>query len=149
MFQDGPEELLGHLRRAHFVGVGKVVAIGRRGPAQAGERPGMQTQRIAHIVETDAMGELGVDQGDHMTPGTEGARFVLDPGSPRQLGHQKVRNEVANLPQQDSVLKAAGTFLFVFSSLPCGRAKQNVPAFSQILWDGCVKWCKVVFSRQG
>jgi hypothetical protein len=30
--------------------------------------------------------------------------------------------------------------LLFYSSLPCGRAKQIVPAlFSKILWDGCVK----------
>jgi uncharacterized membrane protein YidH (DUF202 family) len=30
--------------------------------------------------------------------------------------------------------------LVFYSSLPCGRAKQIVPAlFSKILWDGCVK----------
>jgi hypothetical protein len=43
---------------------------------------------------------LGIQQGDQMTLGTEGAGFVLDPGRPRQLGYQEVRNVVANLPQQ-------------------------------------------------
>ena len=46
------------------------------------------------------MSELGIHQGDQMTPGAEGAGFVFDPGSPRQLGYQEVRNEVANLPQE-------------------------------------------------
>jgi len=38
---------------------------------------------------------------------------------------------------EDSALTALER-LFFYSSLPCGRAKQIVPAlFSKILWDGC------------
>ena len=35
------------------------------------------------------MGELRVNQRDHMTPRTESAGLFIDPGFPRQLGHQK------------------------------------------------------------
>ncbi len=60
----------------------------------------MQAQGIAHIVEPDAVGELRVDQRHHMTPGTEGAGPFFHSGLARQLGNQKLRNEVAYLPQQ-------------------------------------------------
>ncbi len=100
MFQDRPEELFGHRRRAHLVGVGEGVALGRGGPAQAGERARVQTQRVVHIVESDAVSELSIHQGDQMTPGTEAAGFVLNLSGARQLGRQELRNEVANLPQE-------------------------------------------------
>ena len=100
MLQDRPEKLFGHVRRTHFVGVGQGVAVGRGGTAQTGERPRVQPQCVAHIVEANAVSELGIHQGDQMTPGAEGAGFGLNPGSPRQFWHQEVRNEVANLPQQ-------------------------------------------------
>ncbi|HZM05605.1 MAG TPA: hypothetical protein VFC44_21595 [Candidatus Saccharimonadales bacterium] len=55
---------------------------------------------------------------------------------PRYLGHQKIRNEVANLPQQIQFGGGWNVLVVIFHPDPCGRAKQNVPAFSQILWDG-------------
>ena len=103
--------------------MGKGVAIGRGGPAQAGERPRMQTQPVAHIVETDAMSQLGVNQGDQVTPGAESASFVLNPGSPRQLGHHKVRNEVANLPQQVQFCGGWNVLVVIFH--PCRVAGLN------------------------
>jgi len=42
---------------------------------------------------------------------------VLDAGGPRQLGHQKIRNEVANLPQQ--VHFCGGWNVFVVFFHPC------------------------------
>jgi hypothetical protein len=45
----------------------------RRGPAQSRQRPGVQTQGVTHVVKTEAMGELGIEQTNHVTPGTERA----------------------------------------------------------------------------
>jgi hypothetical protein len=69
------------------------------------------------------MSQLRIHQGDQMTPGTQGARFVLDPGSSRQLGRQKVRNEVANLSQQ--VQFCGGWNIFVVFFHPCRVAGLN------------------------
>ena len=71
-----------------------------------------------------------------MTPGAEGASFALDPGSPRQLGNQEVRNEVANLPQQ--VHLCSGWNVLVVFFIPAvwqDYAKHS--SFFEILWDGC------------
>jgi len=57
-----PKELLRHGRRAHFVAWERVLRLG--GVARASWRAArMQTQPVAHIVETDAMSQLGVNQG--------------------------------------------------------------------------------------
>jgi len=58
--QDGQKSFLGHLGRTHFVRMGKVVAGGGRGPGC------WTVTRIAsaghhNVVESDAMGELRVD----------------------------------------------------------------------------------------
>ena len=100
VLKDRPEEFLSHLCRAHFVRMRKRVAGGGRRATNAGERPRLQTQGIAYVVEPDAVGELRVDQRHHMTPRTERAGFFSRFGLPRKLGHQKLRNEVANLPQK-------------------------------------------------
>ena len=55
---------------------------------------------IANVVETDAVGELGVEQADHMTPRAEGSRFGFTVRGPRQLRHQMVGDQVAKLPQK-------------------------------------------------
>ena len=81
--------------------------------------------------------ELGVHQGDQMTPGAEGAGFVLDPDRPRQLGDQEVRNEVANLPQE--VQSHDGWNVLVVLFHPCrvaGRSRIFQPFFKK-KWDGC------------
>ena len=68
MFQGLPEEFPGHLDGADFVGVREVVARGRRGTANGGERAGVLTQRITDIIEADGVGELGEEQADDMAP---------------------------------------------------------------------------------
>jgi len=100
VLKDRPEEFLRHLCRAHFVRMRKRVAGGRGSATDAGERPGLQAQGIAHVVKTNAVGELRVDQRHHMTPRTERAGFFSRFSLPRNLGHQKLRNEVANLTQK-------------------------------------------------
>ena len=70
MLEDRPEQFLGHLRRPYFVGMREVVAAGRSGPSETGQRPRMQLQRIADVIETDAVGQLRIAQGNHVTPRT-------------------------------------------------------------------------------
>ena len=91
MFKDGPEEFLGHLGRTHFVRMGKVVAGGGRGSPDAGQWTRLQAQGITNVVESDAMGELRVDQRHHMTPRTEGAGSFIHFCFTGNLGHQKLR----------------------------------------------------------
>jgi hypothetical protein len=58
-----------------------------------------------------------------VTPGAERAGFVLDAGNPRQFGRQKVRNEVANLPEQVQFRGRWNGRVFIFH--PCRMAAPN------------------------
>lgn len=62
MFQHRPEELLGQFGIALAVGVRKRVLEGRGGPAQRRQWPGARAQRVAHVVEAQRLGQLGVEQ---------------------------------------------------------------------------------------
>ena|SRR5437764_14732617 len=55
MLEHFPKEFLGHLRGSNLVGVGKIVAAGRGGTSQAGERTRIQSERVTDIVKSDAM----------------------------------------------------------------------------------------------
>jgi hypothetical protein len=100
MFQDGPEELLGHLGGSPFVRIREIVARRRGGPTDAGKRPGVQLQRIANIVEPDAMRQLGVAQGYDVAPGRKSSRHLVHVRLPGELGDQKFGNPIVDLPQQ-------------------------------------------------
>ena len=78
---------------------------------------------IAYIVEANAVSELGIHQGHQMTPRTEGACPILNSGGPRQLGHEKVGNEVANLPQQVQFCRGWNALVVIFH--PCRVAGLN------------------------
>ena len=118
-----PEEFLGHLRRAHLIGVGKIIAAGRSRSSQARQRPRMQPEGITHVVESDAMGQLRIQQRDDMTPRAERPNFLLYARFPRQLRNQKVGNEVAYLPKQIQFRRSWNAFVFFFH--PCRVAGLN------------------------
>ena len=82
------------------------------------------------------MSELGIHQGNQMTPGAEGAGFVFN-GSPRQLGTRKSGMKLQNCRRKFN-FAALECSCCAFSSLPCGRATRDIPAFFKTLWDGCV-----------
>ena len=57
----------------------------------------MKLQAIHDIIQTDAVAELRVEQGDQVTPRAEGASLRLDPGLACQMRDQMVGNQVAKL----------------------------------------------------
>ena len=89
----------------------------------------MQSQRIADVVETEAVRQLGIAQTDEMALGREAAPLVFHAGVPRQFGRLMRRNAVANLPQQGEL--AGGWFVssLIFHALPCGRVQTRKPTF--------------------
>ncbi|MCO5051255.1 MAG: hypothetical protein M9920_03010 [Verrucomicrobiae bacterium] len=90
---------------------------------------GAPSQRATYVVETEAVGDLGVEQADDMTPRAERAAPICHAGFARQTRHQMRRNEVSNLPQEREL---AGGWLdggFPFHALPCGRAQTRKPTF--------------------
>ena len=94
-----PEELLGDVGRASPVGVAQVVARRRCGPANGRERPRVQPQAVAHVVEADGMGHLRKEQRHGVAPIREAARFGRALLLVGELAHQPQRNEVAELAQ--------------------------------------------------
>ena len=97
MPEHGPEELLGHFGVAVFSGMGKSVAARGRGTADGRERAAVEPEGVADIVEPDGVAELGIEHGDDMAPGREGAAEFIDAGVPGQLGDEVVGNEIAKL----------------------------------------------------
>jgi hypothetical protein len=99
MLQHRPEQLLPQRGVTSAIGVGQIIARRRSGRADADEQARMQSQAVADVVETDGVGQLRVEQRDHMTPRRIGSRLALHSGLSGQLGHQKRRNQIANLVQ--------------------------------------------------
>jgi hypothetical protein len=96
----------------------------------------MQLQKIAQVIETNAMAQLSIQQADGVAPGTERARLILHAGLPRCFGDLVFRNEIANLAQ--NVNPASRRLeLFVFHAC-LGQFQIIKPTLlSNFLWDGC------------
>src|SRR5437879_137072 len=75
-----------------------ITARGRCAP-DAGQRSRVQLQGITHVVEADAMRQLGIGLAHDMTPRTECARLILSTRRPGQLRNRVLRNDIADLPQ--------------------------------------------------
>jgi hypothetical protein len=82
----------------------------------------MQPQRIAQVIETDAMSQLGIDQANYMAPRREAARLILGASGPSDFGNRVRRNKIANLAQH--VALGAGWTLFELIH-PCRVAGAN------------------------
>jgi len=78
-----PEELFGHVGRAHFIGVGKAVAAGRGGAANLGQSSPVELQTIAHVIQPDGMRYLGMKPRNDMTPIRKVAGFAGGTGFAR------------------------------------------------------------------
>ena len=125
--QHFPEQLFGQAGIPLPVGMGKPVLARRRGPANGRERPGVQPQGVANVMEAEAVRHLGIKQTDHMTPRTERAGLGFAPRGPRQLWHQMVGNQIAKLPQQRKLTGGWLVSCLIIHALPCGRAQTRKP----------------------
>ena len=125
MLEHRPEELLGHLGGSNFVGVGQIVAAGRGGTPETGQRTRMQPQRVTHIIKPDAMSQLRIHKGKDVAPRTECPDFLFHAGLSSQSRNEKVGNEIAYLPQQIQ-LRARWNGLVVFNH-PCRVAGLGKP----------------------
>src|SRR5271165_2645481 len=87
MLQLPPKQFFGHLGGPLSVGVGQAVATRWSCSANGRERPRMQLERVAQVVESDAMSQLRVQQTDGVAPGTESTRHIPRASFPRYLGN--------------------------------------------------------------
>ena len=92
-----PEQALGDGGGTGLVGVGKGVAAGGGGATNGAEDAGVDVGLVAEVIESEAMDDLGGDEGDDMAPVGEGASVVLRVVLPNQLGEGMAGNEVAKL----------------------------------------------------
>ena len=106
MAEHRPENLFRKTSVALLVGMGEIVSARRARPTQGYQQPAVQPQPVADVVETDGMGELGVDQAHQMAPRAKGAHLLVHSGLPRQLRHQRRWNQIANLPQHGKLTAA-------------------------------------------
>src|SRR5574340_1593278 len=132
VFQGLPKEFLRHRGVALAVGVGKRIAFGRCSATNARQRARVQRQCIAHIVESEAMGQLREEQAEHVTPGGVGAGVVLYAGLSGQLWHEMIGNEVANLAQdRELTLRWLLLFGFVFHDRALWHGARQKPTRSE------------------
>jgi len=127
MREHRPEQRLGHFRVALAVGVREGVFAGRSRAANRRQRTGVQPQGVAHVIETEAVSELGVDQAHDMAPRTECAAPFLHGMFAGELRHQMVGNQIAKLPQKRELGRRWLALCLAFHALPCGRVQTRKP----------------------
>lgn len=101
-----PEQRFGHPTIAPPIGVTQRIARGRRRSPQRAQRRRPQPQPITHIVQTQRVTQLRVQQRHHMAERTKRARLFIHPVLARQLRHQIRRNQFDQLAQHRT-LRAA------------------------------------------
>ena len=131
LLEHRPEQGLGPFRVALPIGVRKRVLAGRGRPTNRRQRPRVQPERIAHVIETQGVGELRIDQADHMTPGQEGAALFLDGMRAGQVRHQMIGNKIAELPQARKLSPRWLALRSFFPPPPCGRGQTRKPTLFQ------------------
>jgi len=97
VFKSLPEEFLGHVAVANFVGMRKRIARGWHRCADGGERSTVVTKTVTDVVETDGSGELGVEEAHHMAPRGERSCFLLHLVLSGKFGDEMPGNELAYL----------------------------------------------------
>ena len=127
LIEHRPEQRLGHFRIAFPVGVREGVFARCGRPANRRHRSRMQPQGVTHIVETETVGELGIDQADDMASRTEGLAPFLHRMFADQLWHQMIWNQIAKLPQKRELCRRWLALCLVFHALPCGRVQTRKP----------------------
>ena len=137
MIERAIEQLLSQPPVADLVGMGKAVPGGRRRAAQRRQRPAMQAQSVANIVEAQTVGELRKHQRDDVAPGTEVSRLLVHAGLTRELGNQVRRNQIANLLEDGEFRTRWLGVGFVFHTCPMAGSNLIRPAFFSSLWDAC------------
>ena len=135
-----PKKPLPQLRRPALIGVGKIIAAGRRRPAHRRERRGVQPQTVGDIVETERVRELRKEQRRAVAPRAESAAERRCTRLPRQLRHEMVGDEIANRPQHGKLTAdwRGGVVLFFHTGDVRRKISPASVHFHPLLWDGCV-----------
>ena len=131
MFEHRPEQRLGHFRVALSVGVGEGILTGRGRAANRRQRTGVQPQGVAHVIESQGVRQLRIEEADHVAPRTEGATLLLHRMLAGQLGYQVIGNKVAELAEKRELSSRWLALSLFFHALPCGRVQTRKPTLFQ------------------
>ena len=105
-------------------------------PANRRQGTRVQPQRVATVVESKGVGQLGVEEAYHMTPRAKRAGLGVCPGVPGQMRHKMSGNEIAELLQQR---KVAARWLGVLHGRPSGRSTYCKPTSSSTRYPKLTK----------
>ena len=131
VFERPPEEFLHHIAVTVFVRVGKGVAARRNRPANRRQLRGMVPQRVANVIESDRMGQLGEKKTYHMTPWREGPRLLVHPVLSGKFIRQVGRDKLANLMKCAGVMFGRRWFFHPSDSLVGIRRRPTFLAQNQ------------------
>ena len=85
----------------------------------------MPLQRIAHVIETDAMAKLGMRETNDMAPRTERARLIFCARSSRDPLYLGLWNKLADLAQDGEVRTCWFDFFLFHPCLVAGLKLQT------------------------
>ena len=92
------------------------------------ERPTVQVQRIAHIIEVDGAEMLRLEQADEMGPRRECTPLGIYARAVRQLWNKMRRNQITKLPQHGKAAASQVSVIPLFQ--PCRMAEERPRAIS-------------------
>ena len=111
MLHHAPIQLFGHVSIAHLIRMTQVVARRWNRTTNGGERRRIHLERIAHIVKSKRMGEMGIQQRNHMAPRCVCPAAGIDPMLLRKVRNHVSRNQIAQLLQ--GCIPMSGWFVFL------------------------------------
>src|SRR6266516_2636004 len=130
MLQHLPEQLLSHGGVAQPIGMRKGIAPRRAGSADRRQGTGMQLQSIADIIQSQAVGQLRIEQRDDVAPRFIGPRLLLYFCFAGKLWDKVIRNPVANLAQNRQLtLRWLLAFVSVFHVRACRTERAESQRF--------------------
>ena len=106
-----PVERLGHVRVANLIGVTQIIARWGNRPAKGRKCSFVHLERIAHIVESDRMGKVGVHQRNYMAPRCERPASGFYAMLLRKVRDHVPGNQIAQLLQ--GCIPMSGWFVFL------------------------------------
>ena len=111
MLHHAPIEFFGHVRIAHLVRMAQVVARRRNRTADGGERSRIHLESIAHIVKSERMSKVGIQQRNHMAPWRVRPASGIDAMLLRKVRDHVSGNQIAQLLQ--GCIPMSGWFVFL------------------------------------
>jgi hypothetical protein len=88
----------------------------------------VELERVAQVIEADAMTQLGIQQINDMAPRADSARLFGHAGLTGDFGDFMLRNEIANLAQ-DVELGTRWFDCFLFHPCRVAGSKHHANAF--------------------